>query len=465
MKVAVKKINYLIAILITGILCLSSSCKKFIDIDPPIDAIETDQVFGSDKLALEAMTGLYSKMMQTTFFYSNGGSTIYPALSSDEIQNSIGNDYSPFYSNSIAPNNSYINDNFWGPLYSHIYQANLILEGIQESTALSLTNKSQIEGEARFIRAFCYFYLVNYFGDVPITTVSDYNINAKTSRSGIDDVYKLIESDLTAAVSLLTDDYRIQSRMSPNKETAKALLARVYLYEKKWDAAFQQANDIIKSGIYSLEPDVKDVFKLSSTETIWQLSPVIGNGFYNTVEGSVFIPWDPSLMPDFIMSSTLFQAFENNDLRKISWLDSSVVDTKAFYYPAKYKVKFSFDAIIQEANIVFRLAEQYLIRAEALTHIEKTAEANIDLNTIRNRAGLNELSISNENELLTAIDNERRIELFAEWGHRWFDLKRTGQAAAILSVLKPKWKSSAALYPIPFLQLQLNPSLTQNEGY
>lgn len=85
---------------------------------------------------------------------------------------------------------------------------------------------------------------------------------------------------------------------------------------------------------------------------------------------------------------------------------------------------------------------------------------------IRNRAGLNNTTAVDVSSLLSAIEHERRVELFAEWGHRWFDLKRWNRASSVLnSVKSPNWQSTDVLYPIPFAQIQANTFLSQNEGY
>ncbi|MBC7851372.1 MAG: RagB/SusD family nutrient uptake outer membrane protein, partial [Chitinophagaceae bacterium] len=110
-------------------------------------------------------------------------------------------------------------------------------------------------------------------------------------------------------------------------------------------------------------------------------------------------------------------------------------------------------------------AEQYLIRAEARAKLNDLTGAISDLNTIRNRAGLaNTIAVSQQN-ILNAIAEERRTELFGEWGHRWFDLKRTGKINEVMNALKANWKATDALWPIPIDQLKANPALVQNPGY
>jgi hypothetical protein len=119
-----------------------------------------------------------------------------------------------------------------------------------------------------------------------------------------------------------------------------------------------------------------------------------------------------------------------------------------------------------EYLMVLRLAEQFLIRAEARAHQKNLADAISDLNIIRHRAGLPDLSSSLvQADVLAAVEKEKRIEFFAEFGHRWFDLKRTGRVDAVLAPIKPLWTSTAAFYPLPFSELQKDPNLTQNPGY
>jgi hypothetical protein len=115
--------------------------------------------------------------------------------------------------------------------------------------------------------------------------------------------------------------------------------------------------------------------------------------------------------------------------------------------------------------VILRLAEQYLIRAEAEANLDNLIGAITDLNMIRNRAGLPNTTASDKTTILLAIENERQAELFCEGGNRWFDLKRTNRANKILSSEKANWKQSAALYPIPQTEINADPNLTQNIGY
>src|SRR5260221_4052313 len=115
-------------------------------------------------------------------------------------------------------------------------------------------------------------------------------------------------------------------------------------------------------------------------------------------------------------------AFQIDDLRRTSWIRDTTIGMNTFHYPFKYKVKSADN--LSEYYIVLRLAEQYLIRAEARNNLGDNTGAVSDLNTIRARAGLANSTAATKEDISTALQYERRIELFAEWGHRWFDLNR-----------------------------------------
>jgi hypothetical protein len=119
---------------------------------------------------------------------------------------------------------------------------------------------------------------------------------------------------------------------------------------------------------------------------------------------------------------------------------------------------------LTEYNMVLRLAEQYLIRAEARGMQNDLTGAMDDVNIIRARAGLSSIDGTGfaQQDVLDAIDQERRAELFVEWGHRWFDLKRTGKIDAVLGPVKPDWQSKDALFPIAQTEIIANPNLIQN---
>jgi hypothetical protein len=163
------------------------------------------------------------------------------------------------------------------------------------------------------------------------------------------------------------------------------------------------------------------------------------------------------------LTPSLVVAFEPGDQRRSNWVGSFSNVSSTWHYCSKYKV--AVNPVVSEYAMVFRLAEQFLIRAEARANIDDLTGALSDLNSIRNRAGLPDATASDKASILQAIEQERRVELFAEGGHRWFDLKRNNRANQILASLKMDWQPTDVLMPIPESERQLNPALTQNDGY
>ena len=173
------------------------------------------------------------------------------------------------------------------------------------------------------------------------------------------------------------------------------------------------------------------------------------------------------------MSSYLSTAFESGDTRFTNWVGSFTRSGNTYYFPYKYKV-WQRPQPVTEYIMVLRLAEQYLIRAEARVKQGNIQGAQDDLNAIRVRAGLDSTTANDQPSLLTAIMHERQVELFTEWGHRWFDLKRTDGLDAVMgnpeNVYQTKggngaWSPNWSLLPIPYEETVINHNLIQNPGY
>jgi hypothetical protein len=453
-------------ILLTTFLALTIitifSCKKFVDIEPSPDLIDTDEIFENDATAVSAINGAYIKMRSFSLSLTNGGLSVYTGLSSDELFNTAASTtYDPFFRDSIPVENNTVLRNFWTEPYSNIYRLNAIIEGLSRSSSLTDSLKHQLSGEAKYMRSLYYFYLANIFGDVPLILTSSYESNQTMPRTPVAQIYQFITNDLLEAEGLLSPSYQGTGKIRINKWAATALLARLYLFQQNWTLAETKASVVINSGYYSLASNIANVFLKNSPETIFEIAPSNESG--NTAEGATFIPTSATTRPPLALTASLLNSFEASDKRKINWAKSNTVSAVTYFYPYKYKVKSS--TSVTEYLIVQRLAELYLIRAEARAQSGNLTNAAADINTIRARAGLPNTIATTQPALLLAIESERQTELFCEWGHRWLDLKRTGRLNTVLSAVKPYWRSFAALYPIPFSQLQLNVYLMQNSGY
>lgn len=462
------------------LLVYCSSCDKYLLVDPPNTQLSPIYVFQNDDAATSAVTGIYSRMISSSGYfgsgYSNSVSTL-AGMSADEflgINNGAATSYQEFYFNSLTAENSII-DVTWAESYQYIYSANAVLEGLKISANISPSIKKQLEGEAKFLRAFWYFYLTNFYGDIPLHLSTDYKINTTATKSDQNQIYNLIIKDLKETRNLLGEDYVTTERVRPNRWVATAFLARVYLYKKDWVNAELLAGSVIdNTTTFSLKDDLNEVFLKNSSEAIWQLTP--NTSGQNTKEGALFIPATPTTLPDYVyITDDLRNSFEENDKRKTNWIASVTVSGSTYYYPFKYKIRSA--TTLTEYSMVLRLAEQYLIRAEARINQGKVDLGIQDLNILRKRARPL-ATINNPNPLpplstdqnmdnaLIAVEKERRVELFSEWGHRWLDLKRTNRATAILSKLKgANWQNSDELWPLPIAEINANPQIVQNNGY
>lgn len=457
-------INRFNLFILAGVSIFCFSCKKLVEIPPPKNQLVNSAVFLDSADATNAVIGIYINMVQAVSLnISSGGLTLYPGLSSDELYPTNNNvDENDFYNNEIAVSNNLNSSSLWGNAFSILYNANACLEGLAQSN-ITEGVKNQLIGEVKFTRAFLLFDLSNLYGPIPLVTSTDYHKNQILPRSPLDSVYAQIINDLKDARNLLSAGYPTAGRFRPNRFTASALLAKVYLYQENWAEAEKNATEVIDAGIYSLETDLNNVFLTASNETIWKLSSVFPG--LETWEGYFFLPGSSNSIPSYIITDNLLNAFENGDERKQKWLNKNTVNGNDYYYPYKYKLGYDGLSIPMEDYTVFRLSEQYLIRAEARAQEGNLNGAITDLNLIRNRAGLQNTTSTDQASLLSAILHERQVELFSEWGNRWFDLKRTGKATEVLSLIKPDWQAKDTLYPIPQTELNSNPFLTQNEGY
>ena len=438
------------------------SCDSFVEVDLPSSQLTGEAVFEDIGTANAAMAGLYAKMRNNGILTGNAtGISCYLGLYADEFDYYQQNAVSNFYNNTLFAAEPGVSD-IWNQSYNLIYTANSIIEGLRNSTTLSEAGKNQLRGEALFVRSLLHFYLLNLYGDIPYITTTDYVQNSTVSRMPTNTVYGFIVNDLNEAISLLPENYVSAERTIPNRSTAYALLARVYLYMGSYPEAADVASAVINNPLYTWETDLDKIFLKESTTTIWQFMPE-ANGT-NTAEGDLYIfaagpPPIVGLKPGFV------DAFEVNDQRKLHWTTAVTDGITTWYYASKYKQESSTGSSV-EYSIVFRLAEQYLIRAEARAHLGDLIGAKEDLNLIRTTAGLPNTGAVTADEIIADILKQRRFELFTEFGQRFFDLKRTAKLDQTLSDSKPGWNTTDGFWPLPALELSANPNLNpQNPGY
>lgn len=442
-------------VLILSLTAICNGCKKYVDVDTLKDQLLSSEVFENPTSANAAIAGDYVQVKNSLM----SAAIIYNSLCSDDIVNYTANSVFDNYKNNVIPSNDAALP--WSNLYAAIYATNSSIEGLSNSTGIDSETRNNFIGEAEFLRAYCYFYLVNLFGDVPLITKTNVQSSLDAARSPAADVYQQVITDLSDAIIKLPGDYAASSgsKTRANKWVATALLARVYLYKKDWINAEMQASFVINSGQYSLLDGPGGVFNADNNEAILQ---------WARYDGEVnFLPsyFIYNVNPDLICSDFLLNAFEEGDQRKTAWVQSSEYIGSKIYIPFKFTTT-STNTV--ERYTVLRLAEQYLIRAEARAMQDKISDAVSDVNLIRKKhGGLPDLSASlSSDECMKAIMHERQVELFTEEMHRWFDLKRMNKIDEVMSEEKSTtWKSTAALYPIPLTEIQKDPGLSQNPGY
>lgn len=456
------------------------ACNKFADVNSPDSKIEASKIYQDNKTAMMSLYSIYGGMFDKNA--SPAKLARFTGLCSDELQLAWEPNTEGFYWNNISSGSIYV-DSLWSACYLYIRNANDVFWGCAGSEKLDSAVRRQLMGEALFIRAYWFFYLTNLFGDIALPTTTDVKVNASLYRTAQSWVYEQIISDLkTAAIDVGINYVGADSkspgneRNRPNRAAVFALMARAYLYMKKYEEAEQYASAIIEmTEMYDLVP-LDQVFLKNSKEAIWQLSPGTPNvRSINTTEGNEFIiTQPPRYRIQQAISPLLLRAFDVGDQRRKHWINSyidrSVSPAVTYYYPYKYKVSFGDD--LKEYSMIFRLAEIYLIRAECEVNLGHLSAALSDLNKIRQRAGLAAFNQGalDEKGLLKAILKERQTELFTEQGHRWFDLKRSGTIDSVMSTVTPAkggypWSAYRQLWPIPINELRRAPNLVQNPGY
>lgn len=471
------------------LLLLAAGCKKFIEVDVPVTSVNAGNVYQNNSTATSVLTDIYSNLSQreptaAVPDEALAGVSLATELSADNLTlfNKDNTRMLAFFENKLLAAGTPSGVYFWDRCYEFIYRVNAAMEGITSSAALTPAVQQQLLGECRFFRAFFYFYLVNLYGDVPLVLTTDYKQNALLSRTAAATVYNQILTDLLEAKQLLNEQYVAIDMITPgterlrvNRSGARAMLARVYLYLGDYAKAEAEATAVINNNLYSLlTGTIGNTFLKNSQETIWSLQPV-QTATQNTWAGKVFLMTSagPNASRPVYLSDELIATYAPTDKRFTSWIASVKVGTKTYYYPAKYKAGSAITTLV-EYDIVLRLAELYLIRSEARAqqnNLTGAGSAVSDLNVIRSRAGLPDTTITAQQDILNAILLERRKELFTEWGHRWFDLKRTGKMDGVMQVYAPvkgtTWESYKSLYPIAQKQIDLNPGMTgqQNLGY
>lgn len=444
-------------------LAITSSCNKFLDLQPT-DQIGQDQALNSKDKIERALNGAYHLLGQGNYYGFEWMNAIWLS-SEDVVPFGAGTTDLQFANHSVVASSNTISIN-WSAMYQVVNQVNNIIEAIHKTTDpdYSAADKGNDLGQALFLRGLVYFDLARTFGGVtassdlcvPLVLTPTNGLSSKSfpKRNTCAEVYAQVGEDLDSAEALLplSSDAAVAT-----KHAATALKARLNLYLKNWPTAEQLASAVISDNSYSLvEPYEKLVTQKNSKEAIFELnySPELTNPL-----SSVFLPTSLNGSYRIGPSSQLMSLLNNPAIggdRKVT----VATDAEGNPYSNRYRSLVT-SGYSDDDVIILRLAEMYLIRAEARANQNELPGALADLNMIRKRSEVAPLlpTLSKE-EIIDKILDERRVE-FAFEPFRWFDLIRTGRISSALGLTdKNKY-----VFPLPSNEVQSNPNLRQNTGY
>ncbi|PQA54480.1 RagB/SusD family nutrient uptake outer membrane protein [Siphonobacter curvatus] len=439
--------RYILAAVLTASLI---SCDKYLD-ETPNNALPAATAIRDAGTARAAINGAYSRVQS---YYASGYPTLGTITTDNVIFNGTLSQYLQLDQNAVTPDNAITLD-VYQSIYRAINTVNSIIAYVPaiNDPNLGSTEKNTILGEAYFIRALGYFDLGRAWGGVQLqltpTTTLDGLKGIK--RSTLTQTYDQVLADLTKAEELLAEDATTRNRAQ--KSTARALRARVHLYRKEWAEAETYASQVIGNTKYALVKPYKTFFTspFLSQESVFELS------FSTNNRNSYWNLWYPSsLGGQYTLkpSATIVEKLNNPAIggsRKalLAGTGNNV-----------YGVLYNTSATSTDPSYVIRIAELYLIRAEARAQQNKLTEALADLNTVRSRADVAAATASTKEALLLAIEEENNVE-FAFEAHRWFDLVRTGRTGAVLGLTNSQYW----VFPFPYQDVLSDPDLEQNPGY
>ena len=451
-------------------LLMINGCKKVLNQQPQI-YIPREISIINKKGAEAAVAGMYNELQNGSYYGRNF--QIISDVSSD-IAQSVGTwDFYREMDTYVVTDGNTENGNFWYRAYRAVNQANNVIAYVPQVSNAAEAEKNRYLGQAYFIRALAYFDLTRLYGGVPgvvgtlgVPLVLKPSIiideTSFPSRPTLQSSYNQVESDLLKALELLPETSG-DSRSQVVKGTARALLSRYYLYVNKPEQVIMYSTQVIADSKYALSPTFSNIFDNKLTgESIFELN---------------FLASDQSGIRNWYFTSAL--SGRGDLAAHDSYYREATADpkdsrgkyfaydaTSKFHYPTKYQKAGNIDNIH-----VIRIAEMYLNRAEARAKTNDLTGALADLNRIHMRAGSDALNITGATQLLTAILQERKLE-FAEEGHRFFDLVRTGQAMTKLVQVERRNGPPTSLtnggrqvFPIPSFEINSNKNMVQNEAY
>ncbi|QXV64737.1 RagB/SusD family nutrient uptake outer membrane protein [Mucilaginibacter sp. 21P] len=485
-----------ITLIITGAALLFASCNKLTE--NPSSVIIADQFYKTQSDAVSAVNAAYSSLNSDPA----GDFPLYGRQLNLLTENGSDNQiYSPSNTNPdvrALGTETYISANsrvqkVWQQLYYGINRANIAIDKIPAIQADTVV-LNRLVREAKFLRGLLYFNLVRLYGAVPLVLHDPTSIQLKDlqqPRTPVDSVYLQIVADLKDATSL-PKTYSGSDKGRATSGAAHALLAKVYVTRQQWPAALTELNQVINGGYgYSLFTNYRDVFQKptkNGVEHIFSAQFESNLGAANSVQNlsQSFSSFNPGTLPiDIPADQNLVKLFSTNDTRRAVTFYSEVYNAatgKTVVYSNAYTpyfnkfVDYSLTPLTTQSQSginypIIRYADILLLYAEVRNEIDGAplTDAYNAIDQVRNRAQIGGLTKGlSQSAFRDSVFLERRKEFIQE-GHRWFDLVRRGGTYLVDALHTLPAKSAASdknkLYPIPLIELQQNPKLTQNPGY
>ncbi len=468
-------------ILVVASIALLSSCNDFLTADLKGD-YTSENYYTSPEAATMAVTGVYNSLYGSKLWVFGD------VASDDAVKGGNAGDQADIngINDFTATSDNGILNTYWQSAYETIARANNAIAYIPPMS-FDATLRDRLVGEAKFLRAYSYFNLVNIFGKVPLKLepqVTSATINVGLSETSA--IYAQIEKDLTDAIAVLPVSYATEAGRV-TQGAAYALLAKVDLYQKKYSDCLTNIQSLENLHQYDLVKNYADLFKegsedsvevifairyINNTEvslgnnlSVW-LSPSIEGGYYfdaptqnyvdafadKTTDGSDDPRLDASIGRDG-------KPWFNNTTFSSSWSEATGYLVKKYDQDTKAGIAKDQSTI---PYIAIRYADILLMKAEAINETGGTdaiTDAAIEVNEVRGRAGLSHTTATTQATMRTVSQNERRKELGFEF-HRFFDLMRWGQATAEAALGTDfKWKEPRFYFPIPQSELDTNKAL------
>lgn len=486
-----------ISVLILTLAAIFPSCEDYLDLKP-LSETTTGNAYNTASDAEAALVGAYDSFSQEFYIWDN---ILFNDVISDNYY--AGGDNPEIYAIedlTITPTNSRLFNN-WSQIYRAIAKVNIILEkvpAINDPLIDAGGRRNQILGEASFLRAFHYYQLVKMWGGIPLITApisSTTPGETQLPRASADEVYTQIIADLEFAAANLPDFFSDDAGVNKARATkgaANALLAKAYAQRPTpdYNKVLEHANAVINSPAgYTLLDNFGHLWDgnhYNNAESILEVQFV--GGTEANFGPQLLLP--PSISGDtwrkfVVPSHDLINAFDAEGdterknasilFEKAPWSDefwSVAVDGTI---PFAYKWKSANGWASTNRQYLLRLGDIVLLKAEALNELDRTEDARVEIDRIRDRAGLGATPASNKAEMSLAIENERRLEL-AQEAQRWDDLRRYGRAVEVMNSLNEidlrtntvknyNMTEDKLLLPIPQSERNRNPNLGQNEGY